>query len=116
MNPTIDRLKLIFLGVFAVACVALWAYQILYVWPAKKCEAGGQWWDRDRRVCAQPIYIPDITGRPAGVSRKAWSEQKAAEENQRDHLGYPAAPVTPAPAAKAPATPAAAAPAAPSPK
>ena len=75
MNPTIDRLKLVFLGVFAVACAAVWAYQIFYVWPAKRCEAGGQWWDRDRRVCAQPIYIPDITGRPAGTcARRAASQ------------------------------------------
>ncbi len=105
MNPTIDRLKLVFLGIFAVACAAVWAYQIFYVWPAKRCEEGGQWWDGDRRVCAQPIYIPDITGRPAGVSRKEWSEKKAAEENQRDHLGYPAASTPPAAApAPAPAT------------
>jgi hypothetical protein len=105
MNPTIDRLKLIFLGLFAVGCAALWAYQILYVWPAKRCEGGGQWWDSSRRVCAQPIYIPDITGRPEGVSRKAWSEKKAAEETRRDNLGYPAAtPAAPAPApAPAPA-------------
>lgn len=108
MNSTIDRLKIIFIGIFLVSGVGLWAFQILYVLPAKKCEAAGQWWDRDQRVCAQPIYIPDITGRPEGVSRKAWSEKKAAEEVQRDHLGYPESPAAPAvpavPAAPAPAT------------
>ncbi|MDO9472028.1 MAG: hypothetical protein Q7J28_03160 [Caulobacter sp.] len=105
MNSTIDRLKIIFIGIFLVSGVALWAFQILYVMPAKKCEAGGQWWDRGRRVCAQPIYIPDMTGRPEGVSRKEWSERKAAEEVQRDHLGYPQATAPAAPAASAPATP-----------
>jgi hypothetical protein len=99
MNSTIDRLKLIFLGIFAISGVALWAFQILYVMPAKKCEAGGQWWDSGRRVCAQPIYIPDMTGRPEGVSRREWSEKKAAEEMLRDRLAYPEA------AAAAPATP-----------
>ena len=102
MNSTIDRLKILFVVIFAIGCAAIWAYQIFYVWPAKKCEAGGQWWDRDRRVCAQPIYIPDITGRPEGVSRREWSEKKAAEKNQRDQLAYPGSPPAPA----APATPA----------
>ncbi len=103
MNSTIDRLKLIFLGIFAISGIALWVFQILYVMPAKKCEAGGQWWDRDRRVCAQPIYIPDMTGRPEGVSRKEWSEKKAAEETQRDRMAYPVAPAAPAAAPAAPA-------------
>jgi hypothetical protein len=102
MNRTIDRLKLIFLGIFAIGVVAIWAYQILVVVPARRCEGNGQWWDRDRRICAQPLYIPDITGRPAGMSRKEWSEKKAAEDMAREREGYPAgAPAAPAPAAKA---------------
>jgi hypothetical protein len=79
MNRTIDRLKLIFLGVFFVLAAASWGYQALWVWPAKNCEADGKWWDGSTRTCAHPIYIPDLTGRPAGVSRKEWSEKKAAE-------------------------------------
>lgn len=100
MNSTIDRLKLIFIGVFLISGIGLWAFQILYVMPAKKCEAAGQWWDRDRRICAQPIYIPDITGRPEGVSRREWSEKKAAEANQREQMAYPEAPTGTPPAAK----------------
>jgi len=79
MNPTINRLKLIFLGVFFLAAVAAWGYQVLWVMPQKACEADGKWWDPRTRICAQPIYIPDITGRPEGVSRREWSEMKAAE-------------------------------------
>lgn len=83
MNTTINKLKLIFLGIFFLAAAASWGYQALWVWPARNCEAEGAWWDKDTRTCARPIYIPDITGRPEGVSRKAWSEKKAAEAVQK---------------------------------
>lgn len=115
MNRTIDRLKIVFLIIFAVACAALWAYQLLYVLPAKKCDAQQMWWDASRRICAQPLYIPSITGRPEGMSRKEWSEKQAARQIEREAEGYPspnapekteapapAAPAQPAPAAKAP--------------
>lgn len=90
MNPTIDRLKLIFLGIFAIGCAGVWAYQIFWAMPAKKCEANGQWWDGATRVCAQPLTISSITGRPAGMSRKEWSEKQAALAAQRESEGYPA--------------------------
>ncbi len=83
MNRTIDRLKLIFLGIFLVGAAASWGYQILWVWPAQKCEDNGAWWDASSRTCAHPIYIPDITGRPAGMSREEWSEKRAAEAVQK---------------------------------
>lgn len=109
MNPTIDRLKLIFLGVFALCCAGVWAYQIFYAMPAKKCEANGQWWDGATRTCAQPLSISQITGRPVGMSRKEWSEKQAAALVQREREGYPAAGAATAPAATpaAPSTPAA---------
>ncbi len=94
MNPTIDRLKLVFLGIFAVACVGIWAYQIIYVWPAKRCDAQSMWWDKATRICAQPIYVPSLTGRPAGMSREEWSTRQAALKNARDAEGYPAEPGT----------------------
>jgi hypothetical protein len=78
MNPTIDRLKLIFLAVFALAAAASWAYQVMWVWPQRTCESKRLWWDPDTRVCAAPIYIPSLTGRPEGMSRKEWSEKQAA--------------------------------------
>ena len=63
MNPTIDRLKLIFLVIFAICCVGIWTYQALYVWPRNKCEAMGDWWDWRDRVCAVPMPIWRFTGR-----------------------------------------------------
>lgn len=104
MNPTINRLKIIFLGLFAVGVVGIWAYQIFYVWPAKRCDAQERWWDGKTLTCATPIYIPSLTGRPEGMSRKTWSERQAALKNQKDREGYPteeAQPVAPpAPAVK----------------
>ena len=109
MNPTINRLKIAFLILFAIGTVGIWSYQIFFVWPAQKCDERAGWWDRKARICAAPIYIPDITGRPKGMSRKEWSEKQAARQIQRDQEGYPtgsATPATtaqPAPAPKAPA-------------
>jgi len=62
MNRMIDRLKLIFLGIFAVANVGI------LVWTTRLGQAGREvpgahkWWDGDRRVCAQPVLTSDITG------------------------------------------------------
>lgn len=63
MNRTINRLKLIFLGVFAVLAVATMVWQIGWVWPQKNCLEQRKWWDNGERVCAQPVLISDITGR-----------------------------------------------------
>jgi len=67
MTRLIDRLKLFFLGVFFISCVAVWTYQLLWVAPEKKCESHGNWWDPFSRVCATPLYLPNLTGRPAGT-------------------------------------------------
>jgi hypothetical protein len=63
MNPTIERLKLIFLGIFAVANVGMLIWQVGWAWPEQKCTEARKWWDGSQRVCAQPILISDITGR-----------------------------------------------------
>jgi hypothetical protein len=63
MNPTIERLKLIFLGIFAVANVGMLVWQVGWAWPEEKCTQARKWWDGSQRVCAQPILISDITGR-----------------------------------------------------
>jgi hypothetical protein len=64
MNPAIERLKLIFLGIFAVINVGLLIWQFGWAAPQQKCEAEHRWWDGGlSRVCAQPILISDITGR-----------------------------------------------------
>lgn len=63
MNPTIERLKLIFLGVFALASIAIVIWQVGWVQPRNKCEEAHRWWDDSQRICAQPILTSDITGR-----------------------------------------------------
>ena len=91
MNLTINRLKWIFLGLFAVGCVAVWVYHLMWVWPGQRCEAAGRWWDGATRTCAQPIYIPDITGRQPGESREEASMRAAAEHaaEERQARGVP---------------------------
>lgn len=63
MNPAIDRLKWIFVGVFLVLNVAMLVYQFGWVVPRDRCEKAHRWWDGSQRVCATPILISDITGR-----------------------------------------------------
>jgi hypothetical protein len=77
MNPTIERLKLIFLGIFAVANVGLLVWQLGWAWPEEKCTDARKWWDGSQRVCAQPILISDITGRVI-ADPKARAEATAA--------------------------------------
>jgi len=84
MNATINRMKWIFLGLFAVGCAAVWVYHLLWVWPRDRCEAAERWWDPDTRTCAQPIYIPDITGRQPGETREDASMRAAAEQAVED--------------------------------
>ena len=63
MNPVIDRLKLIFVGIFLVLNVGMLIWQFGWVMPREKCEKAHKWWDNAQRVCAQPILISDVTGR-----------------------------------------------------
>jgi hypothetical protein len=72
------RLVILFLSLFALVTLGLFAFQRFWMDPADRCVAQGYWYDMESRICAQPIYIPDITGRPAGVSRA----EASAEGNQ----------------------------------
>ncbi|WP_334161698.1 hypothetical protein [Phenylobacterium sp.] len=85
MTRTINRLKLIFLGVFAVLSVGVLVWQVGWVMPMKKCEEAHKWWDHGQRVCAQPVLISDITGRTI--------QDKEAEAAARAAIGRPPAPV-----------------------
>ena len=91
MNPTIERLKLIFLGIFAVANVAILVWTVGWAMPEQKCIEGHKWWDPYSRVCAQPILTSDLTGRMI-------TDQKAKDEALRA-IGRlpPATPVAPKP-------------------
>jgi hypothetical protein len=63
MNRTLERLKLIFLAVFAVLTVGMMVWQVGWIWPEQHCEKAHKWWDNSQRTCAQPVLISDITGR-----------------------------------------------------
>ncbi|WP_396594666.1 hypothetical protein [Brevundimonas sp. R86498] len=76
---TMRRLSILFLSLFAVLVSGVLAYQRFYVAPAEKCEQTGRWWYAEGRECVQPIYLPDITGRPAGVSRAEASDAQNRE-------------------------------------
>lgn len=80
MRSSIPRLKWIFFGLFAFGCAAVWVYHLMWVWPGDRCEQAGGWWDNDTRVCGQPIYIPDITGRQEGETREEASMRQAAQQ------------------------------------
>ena len=82
MNVTINRLKIIFLGLFVVACAGVWVHQIFWAIPHKRCDQAGAWWDGRTRTCAQPIYIPDITGRRPGETREQASVRRQADAAQ----------------------------------
>lgn len=75
---TFRRLTLIFAALFALGMGGLFILQHFWVEPGEKCARQGHWYDMETRICAQPIYIPDITGRPEGVTRA----QASAEMNK----------------------------------
>ena len=66
---TIRRLSFIFFSLFAVTLAGLFVLQRFWVDPGERCAAKGYWYDIETRICAQPVYVPDITKRPEGMSR-----------------------------------------------
>ena len=69
MLRLVSRAQIAYLGLFLVACAAMFAYDALYVWPVQRCEAHGGWWSGRYRMCAQPIPIWHFTGRmPKGMA------------------------------------------------
>lgn len=82
---TFPRLAMIFFGLFGVAIVGIFVLQDYWVAPGKRCEAAGKWYDMESRICAQPISIAQITGRPNGVSREEASAEKNRELVRIEH-------------------------------
>ena len=76
---SMKRLSILFLSIFAVLLAGMFAYERLVVAPGDRCEAGGKWWDPETRVCAQPISIAEITGRPNPGEGAAASAEKNRE-------------------------------------
>ena len=84
MNPNIERLKLLFLAVFASLVVGVIVWHFGWAVPQKKCESAHKWWDPGQRICAQPVLISDITGRTI--------QDKQAEAAAKAALGRAPAP------------------------
>lgn len=76
---SMKRLTILFFSVFAVMTAGTLAFQHFWISPGDKCTGDGKWYDMETRICATPIYIPDITGRPAGTTRAEASAAKNTE-------------------------------------
>jgi hypothetical protein len=72
---TFPRLMLLFSVMFALSVGGLMLFNQLWVAPERACEESGRWWYPQERQCLTPIYLPDITGRPAGVTRQEASDE-----------------------------------------
>jgi hypothetical protein len=59
------------LALFVAVSAGLVGYQILYVWPAQRCEKLGAWWDPKDRECLTPIPIERFTGRDFSAYKPA---------------------------------------------
>lgn len=71
MNRAIERLFVVFVSLFAVCCVAVAVYQLVWAIPSKHCEERGWWWDPDTRACGMPISVTAFTHRPIGAPKPA---------------------------------------------
>ena len=86
MNQWITSAKLIVLAGFLVVSAGTAWYEWAYVWPVKRCDARGAWWDFRDRQCLTPMPIWRITGRglvpaapaPAPVQRVAPGAQSTS--------------------------------------
>lgn len=76
---SMKRLTILFFSVFAVLITGTVVFQSYWLDPGERCEKDGKWYDVESRTCATPIYIPDITGRPAGVTRADASNTRNRE-------------------------------------
>lgn len=75
---TIGRLSVLFFSIFGLMVAGVFVFQRYWVAPGDRCEAAGKWYDIESRICAQPISIAEITGRPIAGARA----QASAEKNQ----------------------------------
>ena len=76
---TMKRLSLMFFALFAVLVTGTLLVQRFWIEPEQKCESQGRWWYAEESRCVTPTYLPDITGRAAGVSRAEASDQQNRE-------------------------------------
>lgn len=67
MNRSINRLKVIFIGLFLVSCAGVLAYHSMWVWPKDRCEARGGAWAGRWMKCGTIYSIETLTRRPLNV-------------------------------------------------
>jgi len=67
MNRTFNRLKIIFVSLFLISCVAIFAYHYMWVWPKARCEARGGAWAGKWMKCGTIYSIETLTHRPLNV-------------------------------------------------
>ena len=94
----INKTKIVFLVLFAVAVVGIWTYQFMYAWPEKRCEGAKRWWAPEMRYCGVPVQISDITGRPTRTPAPDMDKvaaEKAAAEATKTAKATPRAPAKP---------------------
>jgi len=70
MIRLLTRVQFAYLGLFFAVCAGVFAYQAMFVWPARQCAARGGWWSAKYDMCATPIPIWRITGRMPGAPAK----------------------------------------------
>lgn len=63
MSRLIANAKLLVLSLFFVASAGAVWYDWAYIWPVKRCDERGAWWDAQDRECLTPMPIWRITGR-----------------------------------------------------
>lgn len=67
MDRSLNRLKVIFLGLFAASCLAVLGYHALWVWPKDRCEKRGGLWAAKWMKCGTVYSIETLTRRPLNV-------------------------------------------------
>jgi hypothetical protein len=65
MKSAVPKTMLGFVALFAVLMAGVVVAQTLWWDPARACERKGAWWDNQTRVCATPVQLSTITGRPS---------------------------------------------------
>ncbi|WP_165190214.1 hypothetical protein [Caulobacter soli] len=67
MKSNITRLQWTFFGIFLAACVGVFAYHYLWVWPKARCDARGGAWAGKWMKCGTIYPIETLTHRPLNV-------------------------------------------------
>ena len=83
MSAWISNLKYVVFGVFFIASLSATLYQWWYVWPARKCDQAGAWWDPEDHQCLDPVPVWRITGRGAPGSPASRAQAVGAERPSR---------------------------------